>query len=736
MLDLYAQITQLSKSGTNIMKRFTRIFLFICAMITTATSIASVVIETGNITLFVVKIIESYPGHFGSSPAISENGSIYINVSDEEDSFGRLIGRSPDGTEYLLLDETLPNVSPVLNENGTIYMIVPSEDGAQFTAELVALTPSGAELWRAGGIDGWAFNGPALGKDGSIIVTTFTGNLYAFSSEGVSLWDTNYNALAFSPTVVGPSGNIYIPTMNEDSNSLIAYSAEGQLLWQKEFPFRVFSGVVFGDDGTLFFGADGLYAMQENGDELWNVDLDEYDFTGITGPAVTDSLDNIYVSFMAGDSEDETLGYSGMASFSSEGILRWTHLIDSEEVFLTSPLITADGIVLFGSDQGNIYELSADSGEVLTLPYKTPNVSDIFGLTVDHDGNLLVNGSGGVDIIEHSLQLATSSWPKYMRDNRNSASAISENEKGNNSTQNTVFNDVDGDGKSDLLWRSYTKGWNFLWTMDGTQSLAATPINVVPEYNWDMVGLGDYNSDGRSDIFWRNQETGQNFIYLMDGAVYKSRYTLNYVGAEDWRLAGSGDFDGDGNGDVLWRNVNRGDTWFYLMEDGVIRDSLPSLWVNDLNYQIVATGDIDGDGDDDIIWRNSVSGINYVWLMQGGAIANRYTLNSVNTEWAIAGTGDLDGDGTDDIVLRNQVGGENWVYFMEHGQIRESKLINTVADTNWKIANIGDYDGDGKADFLWRHAPHSRNLVHLMDGVNVKGRGVLRPTDDTWRVAH
>ena len=120
--------------------------------------------------------------------------------------------------------------------------------------------------------------------------------------------------------------------------------------------------------------------------------------------------------------------------------------------------------------------------------------------------------------------------------------------------------------------------------------------------------------------------------------------------------------------------------------------------------------------------------------MQDGAIANRYTLNTANTNWLIAGSGDLDGDGTDDIILRNQVTGENWVYFMENGQIRQSTLINTVADTNWEIANIGDYDGDGRDDFLWRDETTGRNIIHLMDGTSIKNRGVLRNTNNTWRV--
>ena len=299
----------------------------------------------------------------------------------------------------------------------------------------------------------------------------------------------------------------------------------------------------------------------------------------------------------------------------------------------------------------------------------------------------------------------------------------------------TPVNDLNADGKSDLLWRSFNKGWNFLWTMDGTQTSAATPINVVQEDTWTMDGLGDYDGDGKSDILWRNSATGMNFMYLMDGASIKSRYALNVVTAGRWELVGNGDFNGDGIGDVMWRNVERGDTWFYMMKDGLIETSRPALWVTDLDFKVAATGDVNGDGSDDIIWRHNGTGRNYIWIMENGAIASRYTLNIINTDWSIVGAGDLDGDGTDDIVLRNQVDGRNWAYLMKDGQIETSTLINQVADLNWEIGNIGDYDGDGKVDFMWRNETTTRNLIHLMNGTAIKDRGVLRPTDNTWKVA-
>jgi hypothetical protein len=298
-----------------------------------------------------------------------------------------------------------------------------------------------------------------------------------------------------------------------------------------------------------------------------------------------------------------------------------------------------------------------------------------------------------------------------------------------------VKNDVDGDGKSDLLWRSNAKGWNFLWAMDGVQTKQASPINVVQDEGWLMAGQGDYDADGKSDILWRNTLTGLNFIYLMDGLNIKARQVLNYVDAPQWELRGSGDFNGDGKGDVLWHRVDRGDTWFYMMDGLSIGTNQPSLWVTDLNYKIAAIGDINGDDTDDVIWRNQVTGVNYIWIMENGQIANRYVLNAINGDWTIAGAGDLDGDGTDDIILRNQADGRNWVYLMENGQVKTSELLSTVGSLDWQIADMGDYDGDGKADILWRNESAARNIVHLMDGLTVKDKGVLRPTDSTWQLA-
>ena len=513
-----------------------------------------------------------------------------------------------------------------------------------------------------------------------------------------------------------------------------------------------------GNDAAFDKDGDGLtnYSEFEQGTSPVKADTD--------GDGVIDSVDGYPLDALRTDSTAELFSFSytfdantrGTTGHVLEGIVEGFLMEDGDTIVISKFVSASLG--------GHDYEVTASAAVRAADPSDTPKMSlsgdeldfwvcvQGFTYTYDNGGGDCAFGPEGGFLISYYVDSNTgdcldtsggdcSVWawagiPELGDSYRDGDIPVNRNNwSATTYSTSRIRNDVDGDGKSDLLWRSYTKGWNFLWIMDGTATATTIPINVVPGTAWDMVGQGDYDADGKSDIFWRNNATGQNFIYLMEGAVYKSRYTLNYVGATDWRVAGSGDFDGDGTGDVLWRNINRGDTWFYLMDAGLIRDSLPSLAVNDLNYEIAATGDVDGDGDDDVIWRNSASGINYIWLMQGGSIASRYTLNTVNTEWDIAGAGDLDGDGTDDIILRNQVSGENWVYFMENGQIRESTLINTVADTNWQIANMGDYDGDGKVDFLWRHAADARNIIHLMDGTTRKASGVLKNTDDTWKLA-
>ena len=74
----------------------------------------------------------------------------------------------------------------------------------------------------------------------------------------------------------------------------------------------------------------------------------------------------------------------------------------------------------------------------------------------------------------------------------------------------------------------------------------------------------DLNGDGKSDIVWRNTATGEDYVYLMNGLTVASGGYLPTVPIT-WAVQGSGDFDGDGKADILWRNGATGEDYLYIM---------------------------------------------------------------------------------------------------------------------------------------------------------------------------
>jgi Ca2+-binding RTX toxin-like protein len=123
--------------------------------------------------------------------------------------------------------------------------------------------------------------------------------------------------------------------------------------------------------------------------------------------------------------------------------------------------------------------------------------------------------------------------------------------------------DFDGDSKSDLLWRT-DSGALAIWEMNGTQIKAADYIKMgsanvgAPGSDWHIVDTGDFNGDGKSDLLWRT-DSGALAIWQMDGTQIKAADYIKMGSANvgtpglDWHLVGAHDYDGNGMSDLLWR---------------------------------------------------------------------------------------------------------------------------------------------------------------------------------------
>jgi hypothetical protein len=265
--------------------------------------------------------------------------------------------------------------------------------------------------------------------------------------------------------------------------------------------------------------------------------------------------------------------------------------------------------------------------------------------------------------------------------------------------------------------------------MNGTQIKFSDYVRIGqtavgrPDASWHILGTADFDGDGQSDILWRT-DSGAMDVWEMNGAQIKAadylRIGQSAVGAPgaDWQVLGTADFDGDGKADLLWR-TDSGDLAIWEMNGTQIkaadylRIGQSAVWAPGADWHIVGTTDFDGDGKADLLWRTD-SGALAIWEMNGTQVkATDYirigqsVIGVPGPDWHIVSTGDYDGDGKGDILWRTD-GGWLAVWNMTGMQIKSADYVkigqNVVGapGVDWNIIHheyalpvILDLDGNG-----------------------------------------
>jgi len=194
--------------------------------------------------------------------------------------------------------------------------------------------------------------------------------------------------------------------------------------------------------------------------------------------------------------------------------------------------------------------------------------------------------------------------------------------------------DFDGDGKSDLLWET-SAGQVAIWEMDGAHVKSADyiklgPLNVgAPSASWHIVGSGDFDGDGKSDLLWRT-DSGNLAVWEMDGTQIKSAdYTTTggtIAGAPgaNWHIVDTGDFNGDGKSDLLWR-TDAGQVAIWEMDGAKIlaadytKMEGSNVGSPGANWHLLGASDYNGDGKSDLLWQTDGGNL-AVWEMDGTRI--------------------------------------------------------------------------------------------------------------------
>jgi len=305
-------------------------------------------------------------------------------------------------------------------------------------------------------------------------------------------------------------------------------------------------------------------------------------------------------------------------------------------------------------------------------------------------------------------------------------------------------NDFNGDGHSDILWQT-DSGQLAGWQMNGVQISFADYTKLgqsnvgLPGADWHVVDTGDFDGDGKSDLLWRT-DSGALAIWEMDGTHIKAadftRIGPTSVAAPgaDWHVLGAADFDGDGKSDLLWR-TDSGALAIWEMNGTQIKAAdytkagSANVGIPAPDWHIVGTGDFDGDGKSDLLWRTD-SGALAIWEMNGTQVkaADYLKIGGSNVgapghDWHVIGTGDFDGDGKSDLLWQTDSGALA-IWEMNGTQIKAADYIK-LGQTNvgvpahdWHFAATGDYNGDGKSDLLW-HTDSGALAIWQMDGTQV-----------------
>ncbi len=304
-----------------------------------------------------------------------------------------------------------------------------------------------------------------------------------------------------------------------------------------------------------------------------------------------------------------------------------------------------------------------------------------------------------------------------------------------------VATDLNGDGRSDVLYRNSTTGQVYRLLMDGTTITSGAGAYSEPDTTWRIVADADFTADGVTDLLWRNDSSGQLFLMPFGPTGFPQPGSV--IATEpraEWKVVHAPDLDGDGFADLLWWNSQTGQVYAMLM--GAAGIGAQGLVYTEPNTQwtIAAAGDFAGTGKaNQIIWRNAQTGQVYLMTIavSGGAFTQSGTMiyQEPNTQWDVIGAADFDGDGKSDLLWKNFATGQVYMMLMNGASIASQGMVYTEPNLNWNIVSTGDYDGDGKSDLLWRNEATGEVYVMRMNGLAMaSGTLIYREPDTAWRV--
>jgi hypothetical protein len=273
-------------------------------------------------------------GDYGSHPAISEDGTIYIATTFS----GVIYAVSPNGMELWNYSSSKIDTSITAANDGMLYY------GHQ--GGLNALYPNGTLKWTFHTSND-VQSTPAVDDSGIVYFGCHDFNIYAVYPNGTQKW--NYTTAAWvhgSPTI-GTDGSIYC---GSDDDYLYAFYPNGTLRWKTYTGSGMRSSPSEDKNGNLYFGMwdSKIMSVAPDGTVRWTFPLRDGDRVWGSTAAISDD-GTVYI----GNSIDMDMNGGGeIIALTLNGTLKWRKTI-CDSCLYSSPVIADDGTVyICGSNSG------------------------------------------------------------------------------------------------------------------------------------------------------------------------------------------------------------------------------------------------------------------------------------------------------------------------------------------------------------------------------------------------
>ena len=329
-------------------------------------------------------------------PAVGPEGNIYVMTD------GYLVALDPTGSELWRRYGLGGSQSPVVGEDGSIYVLNP---------RLHVLDPAGTERGADTLVHADYLDAPALGPDGAIYAAR-RDTLVCLNPDGSLRWEHGAPGYAGGSPAIGTDTSVcwVVGGVPSDSPSVLVFRPDGGLKWSARVDGA--SWVSAGAQGSFIVASeDECYAFDAQGDVTWQYGPFGAD---VVGPAVVSPGSVLLVPTYGGLLRREPDSTGGLR------LSPWR--------FGMSVLVDAAGHGFAGADTSGsewydyaivLFDSTVEGHRTIPVDDEIPGAPG-----VSPDGTVYIGTRDGyLYALKGAPGLADTPWPKYGHDSRNTSCA-------------------------------------------------------------------------------------------------------------------------------------------------------------------------------------------------------------------------------------------------------------------------------------------------------------------------